>query len=56
MKKENKQTIKCDVSTCRHLNNEKELCDLGEIKVCNCKNEAEKEATMCDSYKAKEDA
>jgi hypothetical protein len=55
MKKENKQTIKCDVSSCKYLSDEKELCELGEIKVSNCKDKAEKEATMCDSYKAKKD-
>jgi len=55
MKKEKKQTIKCDVDTCKHLNGNNELCNLDEIKVSTCNDEIEKEATICDSYKPKKD-
>lgn len=49
-----KQQINCTVHDCKHCNYEKDQCKLEQIKVCNCMNEKEKEATMCDNYKKRE--
>lgn len=54
MKKE-KQTIKCDVYDCKHCDLKAECCNLKEIKVSNCSNNKEKEATMCASYDVRKD-
>lgn len=43
--------IKCNVYDCSFCNCKHELCKLDEIKVCNCNDEPKKEATMCDSFK-----
>lgn len=51
----NRQSIKCDVFDCKHCICDDEVCSLNEIKVCNCFNDKEKEATMCDSFEAKKD-
>lgn len=53
--KNDKQTIKCDVYDCCHCDEKNECCCLDKIKVCNCSDDNTKEATMCDSFKAKED-
>lgn len=54
MKKE-KQTIKCDVYDCKHCDLGMECCSLKQIKVSNCSNNKEKEATMCASYDVRKD-
>ena len=54
MEEKNKH-IACNVSDCKFNNCECEHCTLEKIKVCSCSNEEEKEATMCDSYKKKEE-
>ena len=53
-KKMEKQTIHCSVHNCDFCNEQENHCELEEIKVCNCSNDHEKEATMCDSFKEKE--
>ena len=53
--KKDRQTIKCDVYDCRHCDLETECCSLKEIKVSNCSNNKEKEATMCASYDVRKD-
>ena len=45
------QKIKCNVYDCSHCNCDHKECKLKEIKVCNCNDNKNKEATMCDSYK-----
>lgn len=48
------QKIKCQVHDCKYCDCEKDICELPEIKVCNCTSgESPKELTMCDSYKEK---
>lgn len=47
------QKIACSVYDCKHCECEKDMCNLKEIKVANCKGSGEKETTMCDSYKQK---
>ena len=46
--------IKCNVSNCKHNDNDKCVCKLDSIKVscsgCDCTN---KEETICESYKEK---
>lgn len=49
-----KQTIHCSVHNCDFCNVQENHCQLQEIKVCNCSVNHEKEATMCDSFKEKE--
>lgn len=49
------QTIKCDVHSCTHCDCSCDCCKLEAIKVCNCDDAKEKEATMCDSYKEKDE-
>ena len=45
------QKIKCVVHNCKHCDCKDDICNLKEIKVCNCKcGENSKELTMCDSY------
>ena len=45
------QKIKCDVTTCKHLDDDKCLCNLNEIKVSCCdKDASKKDSTMCSSY------
>ena len=44
------QKIACTVHDCKHCNCDEDCCLLKEIKVCNCKDTSDKEATMCDSY------
>ena len=47
-----KQKINCVVHDCKYCNRENDICELKEIKVCNCvSGEKTKELTMCDSYK-----
>lgn len=53
MEKAENQTINCTVHDCRHCDCEKNCCELKEIKVCNCNNSEQKEATMCDNYQKK---
>lgn len=48
-----KQIIHCSVHNCDFCNEENNCCELKEIKVCNCKDNRRKEATMCDSFKEK---
>lgn len=48
--------IHCNVYDCSHCNCSNELCNLKEIKVCNCNDDQKKEATMCDSYNKRKDA
>ena len=50
---EKKQCIKCDVHDCKHCDCSCDCCTLKEIKVCNCGESKDKEATMCDSYEEK---
>ncbi len=53
-KKEQKQTIKCDVESCTYNDNDNN-CQLDEIKVsCNCSNNdvSDKEETICNSFEA----
>ena len=50
MKKKD-QKINCEVFDCNYCNCDDCKCELEEIKVCNCSNNENKEATMCDSYK-----
>lgn len=48
------QKIKCKVHDCKYCDCAKDICELPEIEVCNCKcGECPKELTMCDSYKEK---
>lgn len=49
-----KQTIHCSVHNCDFCNEQENHCKLDEIKVCNCNPASEKEATMCDSFKERE--
>ncbi len=49
----NNQMIKCDVFDCKHCNCDDKVCNLKEIKICNCSHDENKEATMCDSYKTR---
>lgn len=51
--KKDKQIIKCDVYDCKHCDLEMACCSLKEIKVSNCSNNKDKEATMCVSYDTK---
>lgn len=51
--KNNKQTINCDVHDCYYCNCESNCCSLKEIKISNCNNNKNKEATICDSYNRK---
>ena len=53
--KKNKQTIKCDVFDCKYCDLDIACCSLSEIKVSNCSNVKEKEATMCASYDVRKD-
>lgn len=55
MKKNENNTIKCNVHECEHCNCECDLCNLEKINVCtcNCKNCDCKEETMCASFKKK---
>ena len=53
--KKDKQSIKCDVHNCRYCDLENNFCSLKEIKVSNCSNNKEKEATMCASYEIRKD-
>ena len=40
MDKENKQTIKCDVHTCKYNNTDNHMCELDEVKIsCTCDND-----------------
>lgn len=50
---ENNKSIKCDVKSCKYCDCKNCYCTKTEIKVSNCDNVCEKEATMCDSYKEK---
>lgn len=53
MAKKDEQCINCTVHDCKYCDTECDCCNLKEIKVCNCSNDENKEATMCDSYKKK---
>lgn len=55
MAKNSKQKIDCEVHDCKYCDCECNQCVKEEIKVCSCAPEKEKVATMCDSYKKKED-
>lgn len=50
MKKDNR-SIECDVKSCMYCDCDNCCCTKDKIKICNCCNDCEKEATMCDSYK-----
>ncbi len=58
MSKDKKQTIKCDVHSCKYNNTEDNFCDLDEIKFsctcdnddCECTND-----TICYSFEEDED-
>ena len=50
------QKIECDVTSCKHLDDDTGCCDLPDIKVsCNCDPEKvkEKHETICDSFECK---
>lgn len=50
------QKIYCNVYSCAFNNENKELCELEEIKVCaceNCNNGKAEDESMCGSYKYK---
>ena len=50
-----KQSIKCTVNECKHLNNDE--CSLDQIKVNysnSLDNATSKDETCCDNYKKKE--
>ena len=50
----NKQTIKCDVNSCKFNNEKNELCELNTIKVSSTKNNCQnKKETNCDSFENK---
>ena len=49
------QKINCNVYDCKFCNLKRDKCELEEIQVCNCGDNLKKEATMCDSYKARKD-
>lgn len=49
------QKIDCSVHDCFYCDCDNDACDKKEIKVCSCDSNEKKEATMCDSYKRKED-
>lgn len=57
MRKDKKQTIKCDVESCKYNNSEDRECELDEILVsctcdyddCRCTDE-----TICDSFEEKD--
>lgn len=49
--KKKEQKINCEVFDCNYCNCDDCKCELEEIKVCNCADNENKEATMCDSYK-----
>lgn len=51
---EKNQAIKCEVEDCKY-NEKKKMCNLKEIKVCNCDcgNDGSKENTLCGSYECK---
>lgn len=51
----NKQEIGCKVHDCKFCDCGENCCSLEKIEVCNCSNDKEKEATMCNSYKKRED-
>lgn len=53
--KKDRQTIKCDVYNCRYCDCDNKYCNLKEIKISNCNNNKEKEATMCASYDVRKD-
>jgi len=47
-----KQSIKCDVHSCRYCNCEENHCDLREIEIKNqCGLAGDKKDTICASYK-----
>ena len=49
------QIIKCNVYDCKYCDVNNVSCNLKQIKVSNCSNNLNKEATMCDSYKRRKD-
>ena len=48
------QKINCNVYDCMYCNYSQDKCSLSEIKVCNCKDNTNKESTMCDSYEKRD--
>lgn len=57
MSKDKKQTIKCDVDTCKFNNTDDKLCELDEIKVsCICDSDdcRSTDETICDSFEEKD--
>lgn len=54
--KDKKQTIKCDVSSCKHNDDSEYLCTLKQIDVsctCNQNNCSNKTETICNSFEEK---
>lgn len=49
------QKINCSVHDCKYCECGCNECTLEQIKVCNCDHTKEKEATMCNSYKKRND-
>lgn len=54
-KDKKEQKIGCEVHDCQFCDCDTDECVKKEIKVCSCSPEKEKKATMCDSYKEKEE-
>ncbi len=53
---EKNQKIYCNVNSCTYNNENKQVCELEEIKVCactNCNNGKAEDESMCGSYKYK---
>lgn len=50
---EKKQTIGCSVHDCKFCLCDKDMCNLNNIKICNCKGHGDMEKTMCESYEKK---
>lgn len=49
------QKIKCNVYDCSHCDVHECACKLNVIQVASCSLEETKEATMCNSYKKRND-
>lgn len=50
---EKKQKIGCTVYDCKYCLCDKDMCNLSNIKVCNCHGNGDMENTMCGSYEKK---
>lgn len=58
MSKDKKQTIKCNVESCKFNNSDDNKCELDEIQVsCTCDNDDCRcnDETICDSFEEKND-